>query len=49
VSVPRYIFVRVSTELLAELAEWSKPYQIMVEQQEDGTFDLVFRDPVETE
>ena len=40
---PRTIWVKVSTDLLAELAEWSDPVQVKVEKDLDDTYDMIFR------
>lgn len=40
---PRTIWVKVSTELLAELTEWSDPVQVRVEKDSDDTYGMVFR------
>ena len=36
-------WVQVSTELLAELGEWSEPVQAKVVSDTDGVLDLIFR------
>jgi hypothetical protein len=41
---PLTIYVKVSTHLLAELQEWSKPLQVRVELQPDDTYEMVFRE-----
>lgn len=41
--VPRTIYVKVSTELLAELAKWSEPVRVMIERQLDDTYDMTFK------
>lgn len=42
--VPRTIYVKVSTELLAELSEWSPTVQAKIERDwNDDTYELVFR------
>lgn len=38
------VTVKVSRELLAELAEWSEPVQVMVTQV-GGEYDMIFRRP----
>jgi hypothetical protein len=36
-------WVQVSTELLAELGEWSEPVQVKVESDQDNILELIFR------
>lgn len=36
-------WVRVSTELLAQLGEWSEPVQVQVVGERDGELEMVFR------
>lgn len=36
-------WVRVSTELLAQLREWSSPVQVCVTSEEDGVLEMQFR------
>lgn len=41
---PRTIFVKVSTELLSDLSEWSEPLRVKVERDwNDDTYEMVFR------
>lgn len=40
---PRTIFVKVSTELLSSMNEWSEPVQVRIERQPDDTYEMVFR------
>lgn len=41
--LPRTVYVKVSTDLLAELSKWSEPLRVMVERQHDDTYDMVFQ------
>lgn len=41
--IPRTIYVKVSTELMRELGEWSEPLRVKVEKHMDDTYELVFR------
>ena len=40
---PRTIYVKVSTELLSELEEWSPAVQAKIERHPDDTYELVVR------
>lgn len=40
---PLTVYVKVSTELLAELDEWSPAVQAKIERHPDDTYELVFR------
>ena len=41
---PRTIYVKVSTDLLAALGEWSEPVRVKVERDwNDDTFELIFK------
>lgn len=43
-TLPRTIYVKVSTALLAELSEWSEPVRVKVERDwNDDTFEMVFK------
>ncbi len=42
-AVPRTIYVKVSTELLAESAEWSEPLRVRIERQPDDTYEMTFK------
>lgn len=42
--VPRAIYVKVSTEILAEMSgDWSPAVQAKFERQQDDTYELIFR------
>ncbi len=41
--LPRTIYVKVSTELLAEYAAWSEPLCVMIERQPDDTYEMTFK------
>jgi hypothetical protein len=36
-------WVRVSTELLAELGEWSEPVRVKIETDVDNVLELIFQ------
>ena len=40
---PRVKWVRVSTELLAELGDWSEPVQVQIVEDKDNILEMVFR------
>jgi len=35
-------WVKVSTELLAELGEWSEPVRVKIVSETDGVLDMIF-------
>lgn len=40
---PRESWVRVSTELLAELGEWSEPVRIRILEDDNGVLEMLFK------
>jgi len=38
-------WVEVATELLAELGEWSEPYQVKIIRDNNGELEMIFRKP----
>ena len=44
-ALPRTVYVKVSTEILAELADWSEPLHVRIEREIDDSFVMVFKRP----
>jgi hypothetical protein len=42
--LPRTIYVKVTTELLADLFDWSEPVRVKVEKNyTDDTYEMIFK------
>jgi len=46
---PRSQWIEVSSELLADLKQWSEPLQVKVERDNNGELLMIFRQPEVTD